>query len=255
MVTVPKGVRPGQKMKVNIPTKLAGNGNNSGGMASPPPPPPPRKRVPPQHRLGKWSNRSKQQLRTLLDQPAMSDHDVVELLDMADGDVNRAVNMHFDMISHNQAKAGARMTTMEGMARPPPGPSNRRKSFAPINPGPPSAPPPRVAPSPPPSAPPSAQGTHEMGSHTMSFSARSYASNEEFGFPENVTLSLVRGHFTVLDEDGDDLAAWPMGHVHDWKLAGKHDVTLHVPEGTLEFGVEEGEALLTKLAVLHAALA
>jgi hypothetical protein len=264
MVTVPKGIKPGQKMKVNIPANLSRDGGSGGGggggAAAPPPPPPPKERVPPQHKLGNWSDRAKQQVRTLLNQPSMPEHDVIELLDMADGDVNRAVNMHFNMLSHNQAQASGsqdrpRMSTMESMERAPPGPSNRRKSFAPINPGPPRAPPPPAAAGTPPAAPPSARGSHERGSHTMAFSARSYASNDEFGFPENVTLSLARGHFTVLDEDGDDLAAWPMGHVHDWKLEGKHDVTLHVPEGTLEFGVEEGEALLTKLAVLHAALA
>ena len=123
--------------------------------------------------------------------------------------------------------------------------TNRRKSIAPVTALPPPPPPPS-APGGPPPAISSARGSHEMGSHTMSFAARSYASNIEFGFPENVVLSLVRGHFTVLDEDGDDLAAWPMGHVHDWKLEGKHDEP-HVPEGTLEFGVEDGEALLTKL--------
>jgi hypothetical protein len=124
------------------------------------------------------------------------------------------------------------------------------------------APPPPPAPPAPPLSPPSSNGTKTAakrsstakGSHDMEFKARSYACNEEFGFPENVTLSLARGHFTVLDEDKDDLASWPMNHVHDWSATGKHDIEVHVPEGTLEFGIEDPETFLTKLSIIHSAL-
>ena len=118
------------------------------------------------------------------------------------------------------------------------------------------------APPAPPLPPPSSSETKTAakrsstakGSHDMEFKARSFACNEEFGFPENVTLSLARGHFTVLDEDKDDLASWPMNHVHDWSATGKHDIEVHVPEGTLEFGIEDPETFLTKLSIIHSAL-
>ena len=92
----------------------------------------------------------------------------------------------------------------------------------------------------------------------------------------------------MLDEDQDDLASWPMAHVHDWSgtlvllfccfvvllfvlcvvcfdtfdcpfsfyaATGKHDIEVHVPEGTLEFGgIQDVEMLLNKLAIIHSAL-
>ena len=171
----------------------------------------------------------------------MSTADVLELLDMADGNANRAVNMYFNRPVHQRIQIPVAQPV--NAAAPPPA----------------AAPP---APRPPPPAPAASSMDQEekvssssaKGTQEMEFKARSYAANEDFGFPENVVLSLQRGHFTVLDEEGDDLASWPMDHVHDWSATGKHDVEVHVPEGTLEFGMDNPEQLLTKLSIIHAAL-
>ena len=67
-------------------------------------------------------------------------------------------------------------------------------------------------------------------------------------------LSLERGHLTILDEDDDDLAVWPISHVHDWVLGDTGEVSVHVPEGTLKFLLDDGKAFLNKLSILHASL-
>ena len=180
--------------------------------------------------------------------------DVLELLDMADGNYNRAINMYLNRSS----AASASISAGGGIQIPLAQPVNSGGGGIQI----PVAQPVHAAhPPPPPSssaatAPPldREEKVSTKGTQQMEFKARSYAANEDFGFPENVILSLQRGHFTVLDEEGDDLAAWPMAHVHDWSATGKHDVEVHVPEGTLEFGMDDPEKLLSKLSIIHAAL-
>ena len=84
-----------------------------------------------------WSDRVKQQLRELLNKPKMIDHDVNELLDMADGDLNRAVNMHFALAEHNSKAQSTHSTILPGVVQ---APSTRRSSVAAVNVPPPPPP-------------------------------------------------------------------------------------------------------------------
>ena len=248
-----------------------------------------------EHTLSKWPSRTIEQVKSTIG-TEVTDHDILELLDMADGNVNRAINMYlnqhqsepvgntpprhksFQFQLPNGVKPGNKIsvnlpdgrklqiTVPNGMKagntmkinydeKPPPPPQATNIPIAtPI-----ASPPIAIGssePPPPPSAPPipSETKSSSKGAHSMIFKVRSYEANAEYGFPENVTISLEGGHFTVLDDDNDDLASWPMAHVHDWSATGKHDIEIHVPEGTLEFGIEDAEAFLTKLSILHSAL-
>jgi hypothetical protein len=60
---------------------------------APPPPPPPM--LSQKHTISKWPNRTIEQVRSATG-GQLSTADVLELLDMADGDVNRAVNMYLN---------------------------------------------------------------------------------------------------------------------------------------------------------------
>ena len=266
MITVPEGARPGTVLNVTVPS-------SSGNKPRPPqsaatshrPPPPP---LADGHKLRRWPAASVSALRSTLG-PDLGDHDLIELLDAADGDVNRAVNFHLETQQRQKSKRRSMVQVARSL---PSGPA----AYAPMAvavaaPGVPPPPPP--TPPPPPPADLGAAGASVFRAaaggagagatqrssglrQDIHFPARATPTlQNEFGFPENVVLSLHRGHFTVSDEDGDDHAAWPMAHVHDWEeIAG--GLRVHVPEGVLEFGMPQAKVteVLTKLATVHAAL-
>jgi len=243
IITVPEGASVGQKLKVQVPVTPS----MPRAADAPPPPPPPM--LAPQHTLSQWPDRTIRKVKEII-VADISTADVLELLDMADGDINRAVNMYLNRDANRQDNITHRrriQSVQIPIAQPIPQQSITIPIAQPVVPSTSSAAPP---------APSSSSGMEKVKSTKAAneFKARSYAANEDFGFPENVTLSLARGHFTVLDDEGDDLASWPMAHVHDWAATGKHDIEVHVPEGTLEFGIENPEGLLSKLSVIHAAL-
>jgi hypothetical protein len=255
-------VGPGQKLKVCVPVK------HTPPRAADAPPPPPPPMLAPKHSLNQWPTRTIEQVQIAVGAD-VSTADVLELLDMADGDINRAINYYLNRGQSQARKPRKTISGSGGIHIPVAQPATSAAPMATatsvsipvatpvVVPPVPTASQGSVGggekPPPPPSSSSSTMSTAK-GSHEMEFKARSFAANEDFGFPENVILSLARGHFTVLDDEEDDLASWPMAHVHDWATTGKHDIEIHVPEGTLEFGIENPEVLLSKLSVIHAAL-